>query len=88
MMGMSESSAGGSHLDQHVVVTNSNEYLSALKTADPLLHNIKCKPDASTVIELCGEIDLNIEESTSLLYEEDYYQALAHMQVALKRLNV
>ena len=25
-----------------VIVTNSNEYLSALKTSDPLLHNIKC----------------------------------------------
>lgn len=25
------------------VVTNSNEYLSALKTSDPLVHNIRCK---------------------------------------------
>ena len=29
--------------NQPVVVTNSNEYLSALKTTDPLVHNVKCK---------------------------------------------
>ena len=38
-----EHSGQSQHTEQHVVVTNSNEYLSALKTADPLLHNIKCK---------------------------------------------
>lgn len=31
------------------------------------------------VLELCGEIDVNIEESTSLLYEDDQNQALMHM---------
>jgi hypothetical protein len=31
-------------------------------------------------IELCGEIDANIEESTSLLYEDDLQQALMHME--------
>ena len=30
------------HANEPVVVTNSNEYLSALKTSDPLIHNIKC----------------------------------------------
>lgn len=40
------------------------------------------------VLELCGEIDVNIEESTSLLYEDDQNQALMHMQIALKKLNV
>jgi hypothetical protein len=39
-------------------------------------------------IEICGEIDAHIEESTSLLYEEDLNQALMHMQVALKKINV
>ena len=75
------------------MVTNSNEYLSALKTSDPLVHNIKCKfislkLSSSYLIELCGEIDAHIEESTGLLYEEDLNQALIHMQVALKKLNV
>lgn len=93
--------AGSASLSQHpeqqhstsnqpVVVTNSNEYLSALKTSDPLVHNIKCKFSLSLKchIELCGEIDAHIEESTGLLYEEDLNQALIHMQVALKKLNV
>ncbi len=71
------------------MVTNSNEYLSALKTSDPLVHNIKCKfISIKSPIELCGEIDAHIEESTGLLYEEDLNQALIHMQVALKKLNV
>ncbi len=72
-------------------MTNSNEYLSALKTSDPLVHNIKCKfalLSHKCPIELCGEIDAHIEESTGLLYEEDLNQALIHMQVALKKLNV
>ena len=38
--------------------------------------------------ELCGEIDANIEQSTGLLYEDDMNQALVHMQMALKKLNV
>jgi hypothetical protein len=75
-----------------VVVTNSNEYLSALKTADPLLHNIRCKiiiASLNLTLELCAEIDQNIEESTNLIYEEDQnQQALMHMQIALKKLNV
>jgi len=71
-----------------VIVTNSNEYLSALKTSDPLVHKIKCKNRLLIAVEICGEIDAHIEESTSLLYEEDLNQALMHMQVALKKINV
>jgi len=60
-----------------------------LKTSDPLIHNIRCNNfPLKLFLELCGEIDVNIEESTSLLYEDDLNQALIHMQLALKKLNV
>ena len=39
-------------------------------------------------LELCGEIDANIEESTSLLYDNDLQPALIHMEQALKKLSV
>ncbi|TNV84419.1 hypothetical protein FGO68_gene10781 [Halteria grandinella] len=78
--GLGGGTTNGMSSSEPVVVTNSNEYLSALKTADPLLHNIR---------QLCAEIDQNIEESTNLIYEEDQnQQALMHMQLALKKLNV
>ena len=80
---------GSNNEGQPVIVTNSNEYLSALKTSDPLIHNIRCNYSSLNLfLELCGEIDVNIEESTSLLYEDDLNQALIHMQLALKKLNV
>lgn len=40
------------------------------------------------LIEICGEIDINIEESTSLIYEDELEQALVHIQIAHKKLTV
>jgi len=37
---------------------------------------------------MLGEIDAHIEESSSLLMDEDLDQALAHMLAGLKKLNV
>eukprot|EP00347_Sterkiella_histriomuscorum_P020259 403338486 len=66
--------------DNKATIANniSNEYLTSLKYSDPLLQNIK---------QICGEIDINIEESTGLIYEDELEQAQLHMQIALKKLN-
>ena len=37
-------------------------------------------------IEICAEIDIYIEESTALIYEEDLDSALVHMKNASKKL--
>lgn len=40
------------------------------------------------IIEICAEIDIYIEESTALIYEEDLDSALVHMKNASKKLQV
>lgn len=37
-------------------------------------------------IEACAEIDINIEESTALIYEDDLDQALIRIKNAQKKL--
>ena len=70
-------------------MNTSNEYLTNFKNSDPLLQNIKCNClSVLNGIEICGEIDINIEESTGLIYDDDLDQALVHMQIALRKLHV
>ena len=74
---------------------SSNEYLTSQAPKNPLQQQIsrKLPSDINSIlltifVEICSEIDIYIEESTTLIYEDDIDNALMHMKNANRKLQV